>query len=196
MKKITIKDIIPLEEYAKTRGDFRKKVMAHKSKRRLCLGENVVLYFEDYTTMYYQVHEVLRVEKVSDKQAIQEELDAYNPLIPEGSDWRATMMIEYEDPTQRYEALARFVGIENKIWMRVGDQEKIYAIANEDLDRSTEDKTSAVHFLRFPLPQNQVTMVLNDEPICAGVSHKEYTVTMECVGGIRESLSNDLGKDS
>ncbi len=141
-------DLWSLEEYAEERPTFRAKVMQHKKSRHLALGEHARLYFEDELTIRYQIQEMLRIEKIFEAEGITEELDAYNPLIPDGHNWKATFMIEYEDPDERDQALAKMVGIEDKVWLQVEGCEKVFAIADEDLERSTPDKTSAVHFMR------------------------------------------------
>ena len=149
MEKLTRESLYSLEEYSGLRNDFRQKVMAHKENRRLPLGTNATLYFEDRLTMQYQVQEMLRIERIFEAEGIQEELDAYNPLIPDGSNWKATFMVEFPDIDERRAMLQRLVGIENKVWMQVGDGERIVPIADEDLERADEDKTSAVHLMRF-----------------------------------------------
>src|SRR6476620_3951876 len=151
MQKISRDSLMTLEAYAKTRKEFRAKVIAHKKPRTVHLGEHLTLVFEDELTIRYQVQEMLRVEKIFEEDGIQEELDAYNPLIPDGRNFKATMLIEYEDVAERQRALAVLRGIEDKTWVRVEGLPKVYAIADEDLDRETEEKTSSVHFLRFEL---------------------------------------------
>ena len=159
MQKLTRSDLWSLEQYAEQRADFRRKVLAHKRHRQVALGEHVRLYFEDRLTIRYQIQEMLRIERVFEPAGIQEELDAYNPLIPDGRNWKATLMIEYEDSEQRKVELERLVGLEHRVWVRIGSGEPIYAIADEDLDRATADKTSAVHFLRFELPDAAIAEV-------------------------------------
>ena len=151
MNKLNREDLMSLEQYAEARPEFRRQVMAHKKNRQVALGENARLYFEDRLTMQYQVQEMLRIEKIFEADGINEELEAYNPLIPDGTNWKATFMMEYDDPAERRVQLAQLIGIEKSIWVRVGDHPKVNPIANEDLDRETEDKTSSVHFLRFEL---------------------------------------------
>ncbi|UCB56296.1 MAG: DUF3501 family protein [Thiotrichales bacterium] len=193
MTKLTRKDLYSLEEYSEIRDDFRARVMQHKKNRRLDLGDHLVLFFEDRLVMHYQVQEMLKAEKIFDADGIQEELDAYNPLIPDGTNWKATMMIQYADVSERQQMLTRLVGIENLIWLRVGDQEKVYPVADEDLERATEDKTSAVHFLRFELTPSMIAAIHKGETISAGVEHPEYSTTLEAIpANVAESLAQDL----
>lgn len=153
MSKLSRDDLYSLEKYAAIRPEFRARVMEHKKHRRVAIGPHAVLYFEDALTMQYQVQEMLRLERIFEPEGIQEELDVYNPLIPDGSNWKATFMVEYEDEGERRAALARLIGIEKRVWVQAEGCGKVYPIANEDLERETEDKTSAVHFLRFELPR-------------------------------------------
>jgi len=192
MSKLKHEDLMSLEEYHEARDDFRKKAMAHKKTRRVQLDEHASLYFEDRLTMKYQVQEMLRIEKIFQKEGIQEELDAYNPLIPDGSNWKATFMIEYPDVEERRRMLAKLVGIENKVWVKVNGFDKVYAIANEDLDRSTEEKTSSVHFLRFELTPEMVEGVKKGEPIYMGIDHANYQVEY---GPIPEETARSLAED-
>ena len=159
MSKLTREDLYSLEKYAAVRTEFRAKVMAHKANRRLAIGPHATLYFEDSLTMQYQVQEMLRLERIFEPEGIQQELDVYNPLIPDGSNWKATFMVEYEDVEERRAALARLIGIEKTVWVQAEGCGKVYAICNEDLDRETEDKTSAVHFLRFELTPEMVAAI-------------------------------------
>ena len=192
MHKLTREDLHSLEAYAKMRSEFRERVMAHKRHRRLQLGEHITLIFEDRLTMQYQVQEMLRAERIFEEQGIIEELNAYNPLIPDGSNWKATMMIEYEDEGERREALRQLVDIENQIWVQVGDESAVSAIADEDLERSTADKTSSVHFLRFELPADSVAALKNGASLTVGVSHPNYSATHVVSEVMRESLIADL----
>ena len=191
-KKLNAAGLMTLEAYAREREDFRRRVMAHKKNRTVALGKHITLYFEDETTMRYQVQEMLRAERIFEPDAIQEELDAYNPLIPEGSDWRATMMIEYADPKVRRVKLAELVGVERTVWARVGDCEKTAAVANEDLERSTEEKTSAVHFLRFPLNLKSARAVCAGKPIRVGVAHRNCSEETTLSAPVRKSLVGDI----
>jgi len=193
MTKLDRKDLYSLEEYSEIRDDFRTRVMAHKKNRRLDLGDNLVLFFEDRLVMQYQVQEMLKAEKIFDAEGIQEELDAYNPLIPDGTNWKATMMIQYTDVAERQLMLQKLVGIESRIWLRIGDYDKIYPIADEDLERATDDKTSAVHFLRFELAPSMIAEVHRGATISAGVEHENYSVSLDAItDNVAASLANDL----
>ncbi len=194
---LTRDDLWSLEQYAEERPTFRARVIEHKKDRQLPLGEHARLYFEDALTIKYQIQEMLRIEKVFEADGIMEELDAYNPLIPDGSNWKATFMIEYEDPAVRAQRLAAMIGIEDKVWLQVGDGERIYPIADEDLDRSTADKTSSVHFLRFELTNDMVAAAHAGAPISAGVDHDAYPIeAFEIPVNVRESLTADLEKNA
>ena len=193
MQKLSREDLFSLEKYAEARSAFREKVLEHKKNRRLALGTNAALYFEDRLTMQYQVQEMLRIEKIFEADGIKEELDAYNPLIPDGSNWKATFMIEFPDVEERQQMLTRLVGIEDRVYVHVADFDRVYAIADEDLERADEDKTSAVHFLRFELPTEQVASLKNGAALVAGIDHDNYRVEISPVpANIRESLVNDL----
>ena len=193
MAKLSREALYSLEEYSVNRDDFRTRVIEHKKDRRLELGTNATLYFEDQLTMKYQVQEMLRIEKIFDADGIQEELDAYNPLIPDGSNWKATFMIEFPDEEERRAMLTRLVGIENAVWMQVGDGPRISPIADEDLERADEDKTSAVHFLRFELEADQVSALAEGAVLAAGIDHENYQVEIRPVAeNIRASLASDL----
>lgn len=193
MQKLTRKDLYSLEEYVEMRDDYRKKVMAHKKDRRLELGENVLMMFEDRLIMQYQVQEMLKAEKIFEAAGIEEELEAYNPLIPDGTNWKATMLIQYPDVAERQKQLARLIGIENRIWMQVDGFDKIYAIADEDLERDTDEKTSAVHFMRYELDDDMIAAVKTGTAISAGVEHENYQVTVSPIAAnVRDSLATDL----
>ncbi len=189
---LTREDLFSLEEYAVARPEFRKKVMAHKKNRIVPVGPNATIHFEDSLTMQYQIQEMLRIERIFEPEGIQEELDVYNPLIPDGSNFKATFMFEWDDPKERIEWLSRLVGAENRIWIRIGDHEKVYAIANEDLERSTEDKTSSVHFLRFELTPEMIADLKAGAPMTVGVEHPEYTHEATVPENVRASLIEDL----
>lgn len=189
---LTHNDLFSLEQYARTRTEFRAKVMAHKANRRVALDDNANLYFEDALTMQYQVQEMLRLERIFEPEKIQEELDAYNPLIPDGSNWKATFMLEYPDEAERRKALAKLIGIDKAVWMQVGEFPKIRPIANEDLDRDTAEKTAAVHFMRFELSPDMVAAVKAGAPIRAGIDHANYQVTVQVPDAARASLAADL----
>jgi len=190
--QLTRDDLYSLEKYAQIRADFRAQVMAHKRHRQVPLGAHATLYFEDRLTMQYQIQEMLRAERIFESEGIQDELDAYNPLIPDGSNWKATFMIEYGDVDERREALARLKGIEDRIWVQVGDQERVYAIADEDMEREDETKTSSVHFMRFELPPEMVAAVKSGGSIAMGSDHPELVQTVEVAPEIRDSLTRDL----
>jgi hypothetical protein len=192
MQALTRDDLMSLENYAEQRAAFRSKVMAHKEARRVPVGAHATLYFEDRLTMQYQVQEMLRVERIFERSGIQEELDAYNPLIPDGDNWKATFMIEFDDPAERREALAHLIGIEDRVWVRVGHEPKILAIADEDLERESDDKTSSVHFLRFQLPAATVAAVKSGAPIRFGIDHPQYTHESTLDDSQRAALAADL----
>lgn len=193
MQKLTRADLYSLEKYAEIRKDFRAEVLAHKKNRQLPLGTNATLYFEDRLTMQYQIQEMLRIERIFEAAGINEELEAYNPLIPDGSNWKATFMVEFPDIEERRAMLTQLVGIENHVWLRVGDGELIRPVADEDLERSDDDKTSAVHFLRFELSDQDVAALLEGAPLSAGIDHENYTVDVDPVAdNVRASLKADL----
>ena len=192
-KHLSRDDLFSLEQYAEARPAFREKVLAHKKNRRLDLGTNAALYFEDRLTMQYQVQEMLRIEKIFEADGILEELEAYNPLIPDGSNWKATFMVEFPEVEERKAMLAQLVGIEDRVYVQVADFDRVYPIADEDLERDTEEKTSAVHFLRFELPPEQVQALKNGASLIAGIDHENYRVEVSPVAdNIRESLVADL----
>ena len=191
--KLSRKDLYSLEQYSEMRDEFRRKIIAHKENRRVELGDNVVLFFEDKLIMQYQVQEMLKAEKIFDAEGIEEELAAYNPLIPDGSNWKATMMIQYTDVDERQRMLAQLIGIENRTWVQVEGFDRVFAIADEDLERDTEEKTSSVHFLRFELSPAMVTAAKNGATISVGVEHENYTAALSPLpGNIADSLRADL----
>ncbi len=192
MRKLRRLDLHGLEEYAAARDEFRARVIAHKKHRVVAVGDHVTLHFEDRLTMHYQVQEMLRAEKIFEAAAIEEELAAYNPLIPDGANWKATMMIEYPDRAHRVARLRALVGIDRATWMRVGKHAAVAAISNEDLERETPDKTSAVHFLRFELTPEMVADARQGAAIEAGVSHANYTATTRLSAAACRSLAADL----
>ncbi|MEW8203123.1 MAG: DUF3501 family protein [Candidatus Thiodiazotropha endolucinida] len=193
MTHLSHSDLYSLEEYARIRQQFRTKVIDHKKSRRLPIGPHAALYFEDELTMQYQIQEMLRIERIFEQQGIQDELDVYNPLIPDGMNWKATFMMEYHDVDERKKALARLIGIEEAIWVEVAGFDKIRPIANEDLERSTEDKTSAVHFLRFELTQPMIDALKGGATLSAGIDHPNYDYTVDDLeSSVRESLIKDL----
>jgi hypothetical protein len=191
-EKLMVEDLYSLEAYARLRPEFRNRVIEHKQHRRVSLGEHVVLLFEDRLTMHYQVQEMLRAERIFEEPAIREELAAYNPLIPDGSNWKATMMIEYPDEDERHAALAVLLGIETQVWVQVSGAERVHAIADEDMERSTEAKTSSVHFLRFELSKDMVAALKARASLRAGISHTNYSCTAEIPSATQESLLADL----
>ncbi len=193
MAAISRESLMSLEEYAVKRTDFRARVIAHKLNREVHLGENVTLMFEDELTMRYQIQEMLRVERIFEAQGIVDELDAYNPLVPDGSNWKVTMLIEYPDEAERRKALTRLIGIEDKVWVQVAGQPRVYAIADEDLARENKEKTSAVHFLRFELGLAMKNALKRGRPLAMGADHPQYCVTIENVPeAVRQSLISDL----
>ena len=193
MNPITLQDLMTLEGYDKARNSFRQVVMERKKNRLALIGPDVVLSFEDRTTILYQVQEMLRVERIFKRAGIQEELDAYNPLIPDGSNWKATMMIQIPDVETRRQALTRLVGIERLCWVRVEDHDRVYAIADEDMERTTEDKTSAVHFLRFELPPVACDGVQGGDRITMGIDHPSYRHSLDPIPTLLgNSLRGDL----
>ena len=193
MPKISRDSLMTLEAYSKARKDFRAKVIAHKKARTVHLGDHVTLLFEDELTVRYQVQEMLRIEKIFEDEGIQDELDAYNPLVPDGRNWKATMLIEYEDVNERAAALAKLRGIEDRTWVQVEGCAKVYAIADEDLDREHDTKPSAVHFVRFELTKEMVEALKYGVALAMGADHPEYTTKVDAVGAeTRASLLGDL----
>ena len=193
MSKLTPDSLLSLENYAKQRSDFRSKVMAHKKNRKVHLGDHATLYFEDSLTIQYQIQEMLRIEKIFEEEGINEELTAYNPLIPDGKNLKATFMVEYADVEERKEALAKLIGIEDKIWIQVESYDKVYPIANEDLERTTEEKTSSVHFLRFEFSDEMIAAAKQGAPMAMGIEHENYQVELNpLANNIRDSLVADF----
>lgn len=193
MAKLTRESLQSLESYAKNRPEFRAAVMLHKKNRQLDLNDHITLLFEDELTIRYQVQEMLRSERIFEEAGIQDELNAYNPLIPDGSNWKATMLISYPDIEERKKKLAELVGIEHKIWVQVEGNEKVYGIADEDLERSTENKTSAVHFLRFELSPGMIQALKSGAALAAGIDHPVLTVRVDRVPeATRKALIGDL----
>ncbi|ATI02969.1 MULTISPECIES: DUF3501 family protein [Cycloclasticus] len=192
MKKLVKEELYGLEEYSNKRDEYRQKVRAHKLNRIVRIGENVSLHFEDYLTMRYQVQEMLRAEKIFDSAGIIEEIETYNPLIPDGQNWKATMMIQFDNAGDRKVALEKMIGIERATWIQVAGFDKVHPIANEDLERETNEKTSSVHFLRFELTQPMVEAVQNGAIINAGVDHPAYKHEVTVPDNIRNSLASDL----
>ena len=193
MPRITSDSLLTLEAYAKARPEFRAEVMAHKKDRTVHLGDHVTLMFEDEMTMRYQIQEMLRAERIFEEQGINDELDAYNPLIPDGSNWKATMLIQYPDVGERQRALAGLIGVEDRVWVQVEGCPRVYAIADEDLERENAEKTSSVHFLRFELDAAMKQTLKGGAAIRMGVDHPRYQATVDALPGpVRESLLRDL----
>lgn len=192
MNPLTHEALFSLEQYARVRKDFRAKVIAHKKHRIVAIGPNATLHFEDRLTMQYQVQEMLRLERIFEPELIQEELDVYNPLIPDGSNWKATLMLEFPDEAERKTQLARLIGIEKAVWLQVADYARVTPIANEDLERETPDKTSSVHFLRFELTPQMRHAVKAGAAIRAGIAHPHYQAETTLSEATRASLANDL----
>ena len=191
--KLTRSDLWSLEEYASHRQAFRAEVMAHKKLRNIALGPHATLYFEDRLTMHYQIQEMLRVERIFEAAEIEEELESYNPLIPDGSNWKATLMIEYGNVEERKVALASMGGIEQTVWVRVGESgEKVFAYTNEDMERTRDDKAAAVHFMRFELDEGNVASLKSGDPLFMGIDHKSLPGTYEVPADQRTALVADL----
>lgn len=185
-------DLYSLEHYAQIRPEFRARVMEHKKDRQVPIGSHATLYFEDRLTMQYQVQEMLRAERIFEPTGILDELDAYNPLIPDGCNWKATFMIEYEDLDERNEALVRLRGIERLVWVQVAGFEHVYAIADEDIEREDETKTSAVHFLRFELTAPMIAAMKAGAGLHLGTHHPDYRHQVQASQAVRDSLTADL----
>jgi Protein of unknown function (DUF3501) len=193
MTHITRDSLLSLEAYARQRNEFRAKVMAHKKNRTVQLGEHVTLIFEDELTIRYQIQEMLRIERTFEEEGIVGELEVYNPLVPDGSNFKVTMMVEFPDPEQRRVWLAKLIGLEDRVWVQVQGQPRVYAIADEDLERESEEKTSAVHFLRFDLTPEMKRAFKNGAALAVGVDHPAYAATVERLPEeVRLSLSEDL----
>ena len=192
MSPLTANDLYSLEDYATIRGEFRAKVMAHKKSRKVHVGANATLYFEDRLTMQYQIQEMLRIERIFEAEGIADELAAYNPLIPDGSNWKATFMVEYPDVEERRKALENLIGIEDKVWVQVEGQEKVFAIADEDLEREDATKTSSVHFLRFELAPDMVAGIEDGLGLSVGIDHPNYQLAVTVDDATRGSLAQDL----
>lgn len=193
MEKLSREDLMSLEEYAEVRPEYRAKIMQHKKNRVVQVGPNATLHFEDRLLMQYQVQEMLRAERIFEAAGIQEELDAYNPLIPDGQNWKATFMIEFDDPEERKVKLAKMIGVELKVWMQVKGFDRVYPIADEDLERETEEKTSSVHFLRFELSEEMCKAVKEGTDISLGIDHPAYNHALQPLpDNVRASLAEDI----
>lgn len=193
MSGLTPGDLLSLEQYARERPAFRERVIAHKRDRRLAVGPNVTWCFEDRLTIQYQVQEMLRVERIFEAAGIADELGAYNPLIPDGQNWKVTLLIEFPDPVERARQLAGLRGVEDRCWVQVADHERVYAIADEDLERANDAKTSAVHFLRFELTAAMISALRAGAALAAGIDHAKYSHSVSVPEGTRRALLADLG---
>jgi hypothetical protein len=193
MPTITRESLLTLEAYARDRKGFRARVLEHKKARTVHLGEHLSLLFEDELTIRYQVQEMLRIEKIFEEDGIQDELDTYNPLVPDGRNWKATLLVEYEDVEERKRALARLKGIEDRVWVQVDGQPRVHAIADEDLERENDEKTSSVHFVRFELTPAMITALKSGAGLAIGVDHSAYAATLQPVpDATRRALLADL----
>jgi hypothetical protein len=193
MQKLTRPDLMSLEQYAADRARLRSEVIAHKQLRNVQIGPNMTWCFEDFTTIRYQVLEMLRTERIFEGDGIQGEIDAYNPLIPDGSNWKATLLVEYPDAGERKAALEKLIGVEDRCWIRVSEMERVFAIADEDLERENDEKTSAVHFLRFELSPSMVEAMKSGTSLSVGVDHDHYRHSVSPVPiPVRDALSRDL----
>jgi len=192
MSQLMPADLYSLEQYAKLRKEFRAKVIEHKRDRKVHLGPNATLYFEDRLTIQYQIQEMLRIERIFEEDGIQDELHAYNPLIPDGRNLKATFMVEFPDIEERKVALARLIGIEDRIWVQVEGFDPVYAIADEDLDREDASKTSSVHFVRFELTDAMALALQKGATLAMGSGHENYGYRTEVSPATRDSLTRDL----
>jgi hypothetical protein len=193
MKKLSRPDLMSLEQYASERTRLRSEVIAHKQVRNVQVGPNMTWCFEDYITIRYQILEMLRAERIFESDGIQGELDAYNPLIPDGGNWKVTLLLEFPDPDERRVALEKLMGVEDRCWIRVSEMERVFAIADEDMERTNDEKTSAVHFLRFELSPSMVEAMKSGASLSIGVDHDNYRhVQSPLPASIRDSLARDL----
>ncbi len=192
MPRIERDTLLGLEAYARERKDLRARVIEHKQCRTMPLGDNVTLIFEDELTIRYQIQEMLRIERIFEDRGIQEELETYNPLVPDGRNFKATMMLEYPDPEERQNELAKLIGIEDKTWIQVAGFDRVWAIADEDLERENEHKTSAVHFLRFELSEAMARALKGGAGLTVGIDHPQYQASRETPAPVRDALVKDL----
>jgi hypothetical protein len=192
MDKLRADDLLPLERYARERPAFRDKVFAHKKMRQLAVGPHTTWCFEDRLTVQYQVQEMLRAERIFEPAGIEDELEAYNPLIPDGRNWKVTLLIEFPDPDERRVQLAAMKGIEDRCWIEVAGHERVYAIADEDLDRENEEKTSSVHFLRFELTPQMIAALRGDATLAAGIEHAVYKHSITASEDVKRALAADF----
>jgi hypothetical protein len=190
---LTAQDLYSLEQYSAHRPDYKRRAVEHRKRRQIRLGQNMTLHFEDRVTVQYQIQEMLLIERTFSQQGIQDELDAYNPLIPSGTNLKATLTLEYSDPAVRAAALTRLRGVEDRVYVRVEGHDPVYAIADEDLDRSTDEKTAAVHFLRFELTADMIAALReNQSGLTVGVDHTEYTHSTLVYSATVQSLIADF----
>lgn len=193
MEKLKASDLMPLEQYARERNAFRAKVIAHKKNRQVAVGSNTTWLFEDRLTIQYQVQEMLRTERIFEPEGIAEELSAYNPLIPDGGNWKVTLLVEFADPVVRARELARLKGIEDRCYVQVADFSRVYAIADEDLERENDEKTSSVHFLRFELSAAMISALRNGAALAIGVDHDHYRHAADALApAVRSALLADF----
>ena len=192
MPQIARESLLSLEAYARSRSEFRARVIAHKQRRTVHVGEHLTLLFEDELTVRYQVQEMLRIERIFEEEGIRSELDAYNPLVPDGSNWKATMLLEYPDSVERRARLAELKGIEQRVWVQVDGGERVFAIADEDLERENDEKTSSVHFLRFELAPATIEALRRGAGLTIGADHPRYQASVEIGADTRRSLAEDL----
>lgn len=193
MKKLSRADLMSLEQYAERRSSVRAEVIAHKKNRQVSLGEHLRLLFEDRITIQYQIQEMLRTERIFESAGIQDELDAYNPLIPDGDNWKATLLIEYEDIEERRQALASLKGVEARVWAQVQEFDRVYAIADEDMERENDQKTSSVHFVRFQLAPAMCKAVKSGQVFGFGVDHPACQLAvMPLAAAVRDALALDF----
>jgi len=192
MKKLADTDLLSLERYSRERAEFRARVMAHKKNRQLSVGPNTMWLFEDRLTVQYQVQEMLRTERIFEAEGVAEELGAYNPLIPDGRNWKATFLIEFTDPEVRQVQLMKLRGVEDRCWVQIAGAERVFAIADEDLERENEVKTSAVHFLRFELSDDMAARLKGGAALSIGIDHPNYRHEMSASDAVRTSLITDL----
>ncbi len=192
MAQIERRSLLSLEAYARERHAFRARVIEHKKRRTVHLGDHVTLIFEDELTVRYQIQEMLRIERIFEETGIEDELEVYNPLVPDGGNLKATMMIEYTDVAERQRSLAQLKGIEDRVWLQVAGGVRVYAIADEDLERENDEKTSAVHFLRFELDQEMRNTLRYGVGLAMGIDHRQYQANVEVAPEIRAALLADL----
>jgi hypothetical protein len=192
MPQIARESLLSLEAYARSRNEFRARAIDHKQRRTVHVGEHLTLQFEDELTVRYQIQEMLRIERIFEEEGIRGELDAYNPLVPDGSNWKATMLLEYPDPDERRASLAELKGVERRVWVQVEGCERVHAVADEDLERENDEKTSSVHFLRFELRPEMTEALRRDAALSVGVDHPRYQASVQIGPQTRSSLAEDL----